>query len=203
MTPRSLLTMIGATALTLGTLVGGTALAPHVAAQDATGTPATSTTVTVPADASTTTGTTSRSAQREAFQQERVKAYQSFVASMAKELNVSTDAVDKAIRASLKQAVADQLAAGTITKEQAAAVSAVIDVADVPIFGGMGGPGMGGPGMGGPGMERGDGWGRGGDWGRGDHGKDSRDGKPGQNSGPSGSDDSDDSGSLPAPAPTA
>ena len=31
----------------------------------------------------------------------------------------------------------------------------------------------------------------------------SRDGKPGQNSGPSGSDDSDDSGSLPAPAPTA
>ena len=198
MTPRSLLTTIGATALTLGTIVGGTALAPHVSAQDAAGTPATSTTITVPADASTTTGATSRSAQREAFQQERVKAYQSFVASMAKELNVSPDAVDKAIRASLKQAVADQLAAGTITKEQAAAVSAVIDVADVPIFGGMGGPGMGGPGM-----EHGDGWGRGGDWGRDDHGKDSRDGKPGQNSGPSGSDDSDDSGSLPAPAPTA
>lgn len=198
MTPRRLLTTIGATALTLGTVVGGTALAPHVAAQDATVTPATSTTVTVPADASTTTGTTSRSAQREAFQQERVKAYQSFVASMAKELNVSTDAVDKAIRASLKQAVADQLAAGTITKEQAAAVSAVIDVADVPIFGGMGGPGMGGPGM-----EHGDGWDRGGDWNHDDHGKDGHDGMPGRNSRPGGSDNSDDSGSLPAPAPTA
>ena len=193
MTPRSLLTTIGATALTLGTIVGGTALAPHVSAQDATGTPATSTTITVPADASTTTGATSRSAQREAFQQERVKAYQSFVASMAKELNVSPDAVDKAIRASLKQAVADQLAAGTITKEQAAAVSAVIDVADVPIFGGMGGPGM----------EHGDGWDRGGDWNRGDHGKDGHDGMPGRNSRPGGSDNSDDSGSLPAPAPTA
>ena len=198
MTPRSLLTTIGATALTLGTIVGGTALAPHVSAQDAAGTPATSTTITVPADASTTTGATSRSAQREAFQQERVKAYQSFVASMAKELNVSPDAVDKAIRASLKQAVADQLAAGTITKEQAAAVSAVIDVADVPIFGGMGGPGMGGPGM-----EHGDGWDRGGDWNRGDHGKDGHDGMPGRNSRPGGSDNSDDSGSLPAPAPTA
>lgn len=67
---------------------------------------------------------------------------------------------------------------------------------------GPGGP-MGGPGMGGPGMEHGDGWDRGDDWNRDDHGKDGHDGMPGRNSRPGGSDNSDDSGSLPAPAPTA
>lgn len=204
MTPRSLLTTIGATALTFGTIIGGTATAPHVYAQTATETPAAATSGSSSATSSSSTDANAAPTDpREAFKRERIAAYQSFVASMAKELNLSTDAVDKAIRASLKQEVADQLAAGKLTKEQAAARSAVIDVADAPLFLGMGGPEMGGP-MGGPGMHgsmagpgmggqgRGEGWGNRGKGGEGPGNWGGMHGQPGAN-GPA-----DDQGNPPA-----
>lgn len=148
MTPRSLISTIGATALGFGLLIGG--VSQGVYAQDGTPVAGSSTTAATSAAAPAAT----REDQMAAFQAERAASYEAFVQSMADQLSLPTDQVDTAIRESLKAAVDTKLAAGDIDKERAAAAKAVIDVADAPLALGFGGPGMGGPGgpgMGGPG----------------------------------------------------
>lgn len=115
MTPRALLTTIGATALAFGTVIGGVATTAPVAAQETT--------------------TASRTAQIEQMQQARADAYQSFLGTLASELGVSEADADTAIRAAIKAQIAEGLAAGDLTPEEAAARTAVIDVTEVPLMG--------------------------------------------------------------------
>jgi hypothetical protein len=140
MSPRTLITTIGATALTFGVVIGGAAVAPnHAFAQE---------TATVQADDT-----------RAAFEAERAASYDAFVSSLAADLGSDAAAVDAAIREALKQEIAEQLAADEISEEEAAARAAVIDVADAPLeLGhGVGGRGFGGHGFGGHGRDgRGD-----------------------------------------------
>jgi hypothetical protein len=68
---------------------------------------------------------------------QRTKAYDDFVTSLATQLGDDKAAVDTAIRTSLKQAVDAQQAAGALSVEQAAAMKAVIDVSQAPLFGGF------------------------------------------------------------------
>ena len=125
-TSRALVTSIGATALAFGAVIGGVATSPLVAAQNE--------------------GPT-RAERMAEMQQAEAEAYQGFVATMAAELGVANADVDAAIREALKQRIADHLAAGELTVEEAAARSAVIDVTDAPLPLGPGGPsGPGGPG---------------------------------------------------------
>ena len=127
MTPRGLLTTIGATALGFGLIIGGAPAIPDVFAQQAT--PA------AEAPAQTEQG------QRAAFEAERAQAYDSFVAALASELGSDEAAVDAAIRTALTQQVDERDAAGDLDTEQAAAMKAVIDVSDAPLFLGFGGHG--------------------------------------------------------------
>jgi len=143
MTPRALITTIGATALAFGAVIGGAATAPQAYAQETQ-------TAQVEADAIAE------------FEAERAEAYEAFVAALAEELGSDEEAVDAAIREALKQQVAEQLEAGEISEEAAAARTAVIDVTDAPLGGhgfaghGFGGRGSDGPGFGGPGGRGGD-----------------------------------------------
>ena len=125
MTPRRLLTTIGATALGFGVVIGGAATMPHAFAQETT--PA----VEAPAQ-------TDQAAGPEAGLTE---AYDGFVASLAKELNVDEAAVDAAIRTALKDQVTAQQTAGTLDADQVAAIEARIDASQAPLFLGFGGPG--------------------------------------------------------------
>ncbi|MEZ4564351.1 MAG: hypothetical protein R2853_16595 [Thermomicrobiales bacterium] len=149
MNRRNMLSTLGASALGVGILLGGSAGA---FAQDATTPPA-----------------VSQAAQpdpRAEFAAERAQAYDEFVAALASELGNDEAAVDAAIRAALTQAIDARLAAGDIDEERAAAAKAVIQVSDAPLMTGFGGPGGharfqgrgGDRGHGGPGFgsERGD-----------------------------------------------
>src|SRR5215204_5630866 len=118
MTPRGLLTTIGATALGFGLIIGGAPAIPDVFAQEATPPAA-------EAPAQTEQG------QRIDFEAQRAQAYDSFVAALASELGSDEAAVDAAIRTALTQQV----------EEQAAAMKAVIEVSDAPLFLGFGGHG--------------------------------------------------------------
>jgi hypothetical protein len=121
MTPRGLLTTIGATALGLGVVIGGAAGMPLARAQEATP-PA----QTHPAND---------------FEAQRAQAYDDFVSALASELGADEAAVDAAIRTALKQQVDARQAADDLSTEQAAAIKAVIDVSDAPLFAGFGGRG--------------------------------------------------------------
>ena len=128
MTPRGLLTTIGATALGFGLIIGGAPAIPDVFAQEATPPAA-------EAPAQTEQG------QRIDFEAQRAQAYDSFVASLASELGSDEAAVDAAIRTALTQQVDERAAAGDIGAEQAAAMKAVIEVSQAPLFLGFGGHG--------------------------------------------------------------
>lgn len=146
MNRRNMLTTLGASALGVGLLFGGTASS---FAQDAAAPPAAS--------------TTEKQDMRAEFEAERAQAYNDFVAALAGELGDEEAAVDAAIRTALTQAVDARLASGEIDEERAAAAKAVIQVSDAPLmagFGGLGGPGghggfagRGGRGHGGPGID--------------------------------------------------
>ena len=128
MTPRGLLTTIGATALGFGLIIGGAPAIPDVFAQDATP-PATEAPAQIAQE------------QRIDFEAQRAEAYDSFVAALASELGTDESAVDAAIRTALTQQVDEREAAGDLGAEQAAALKAVIDVSQAPLFLGFGGRG--------------------------------------------------------------
>ena len=128
MTPRGLLTTIGATALGFGLVIGGASAISDVFAQTATP-PAAE----VPAQ--------STQGQRTDFEAQRAQAYDSFVATLASELGSDKATVDAAIRKALTQQVDERAAAGDIGVEQAAAMKAVIQVSKAPLFLGFGGRG--------------------------------------------------------------
>ena len=127
MTPRGLLTTIGATALGFGLIIGGAPAIPDVLAQ------ATPPAAEVPAQ--------TEQSQRADFEAQRAQAYDSFVAALASELGSDETAVDAAIRTALTQQVDEREAAGEIDIERAAAVRAVIEVSEAPLFLGFGGHG--------------------------------------------------------------
>jgi hypothetical protein len=126
MTPRGLLTTIGATALGFGLIIGGAPAIPDVFAQEATPPAAVA-----PA----------QTEQEIDFEVRRAQAYDSFVAALASELRSEEAAVDAAIRTALTQQVDEREAAGDLDIEQAAAMRAVIEVSDAPLFLGFGGRG--------------------------------------------------------------
>ena len=128
MTPRGLLTTIGTTALGFGLIIGGAPAIPDVFAQEATP-PA------VKAVAHT--------AQEQGidFEAQRAEAYEGFVAALASELGTDGSAVDAAIRTTLTQQVDEREAAGEIDIERAAAMRAVIEVSEAPLFLGFDGRG--------------------------------------------------------------
>ena len=128
MTPRGLLTTIGATALGFGLIIGGAPAIPDVFAQEATPPAA-------EAPAQTAQG------QRIDFETQRAQAYDSFITALASELGSDKAAVDAAIRTALTQQVDERAAAGDIGVEQAAAMKAVIQVSQAPLFLGLGGHG--------------------------------------------------------------
>jgi hypothetical protein len=128
MTPRGLLTTIGATALGFGLIIGGAPAIPDVFAQEATPPAAEA-----PAQAA--------QGQRIDFEAQRAQAYDSFVAALASELGSDKTAVDAAIRTALTQQVDERAAAGDLGTEQAAAMKAVIEVSQAPLFLGFGGHG--------------------------------------------------------------
>ena len=128
MTPRGLLTTIGATALGFGLIIGGAPAIPDVFAQEATP-PASQ------APAQTEQG------QKTDFEAQRAQAYDSFVTALASELGSDKAAVDAAIRTALTQQVDERAAAGDLNAEQAAAIKAVISVSQAPLFLGFGGHG--------------------------------------------------------------
>lgn len=128
MTPRGLLTTIGATALGFGLIIGGAPEIPDVFAQDAT--PPASV-----APAQTEQG------QVVDFEAQRAEAYDSFIAALASELGSDEAAVDAAIRTALTQQVDEREAAGDLDIERAAAMRAVIEVSEAPLFLGFGGHG--------------------------------------------------------------
>src|SRR5215212_3688220 len=88
MTPRGLLTTIGATALGFGLIIGSAPVIPDVFAQEAT-----------PPAAEAPAQT--EQSQRIDFEAERAQAYDSFVAALASELGSDEAAVDAAIRTAL------------------------------------------------------------------------------------------------------
>lgn len=128
MTPRGLLTTIGATALGFGLVVGGATATTDVFAQEATPPAA-------EAPAQTAQG------QKIDFEAQRAQAYDSFVAALASDLGSDETAVDAAIRTALTQQVDEREAAGDLGVEQAAAMKAVIEVSEAPLFLGFGGHG--------------------------------------------------------------
>jgi hypothetical protein len=128
MTPRGLLTTIGATALGFGLIIGGAPAIPDVFAQEATPPAA-------EAPAQTAQG------QRIDFEAQRAQAYDGFVTALASELGTDEAAVDAAIRTALTQQVDEREAAGDLGVEQAAAMRAVIEVSEAPLFLGFGGRG--------------------------------------------------------------
>jgi hypothetical protein len=128
MTPRGLLTTIGATALGFGLVIGGAPVIPDVFAQDATPPAAVA-----PAQ--------TEQEQEFDFEAQRAQAYDSFVAALASELGSDEAAVDAAIRTALTQQVDEREAAGDLDTERAAAMRAVIEVSDAPLFLGFGGRG--------------------------------------------------------------
>jgi hypothetical protein len=125
MTPRGLLTTIGATALGFGLIIGGAPAIPDVFAQEAT-----------PPAAEAPAQT--EQAQRIDFEAQRAQAYDSFVAALASELGSDEAAVDAAIRTALTQQVEEREAAGDLGTEAAAAMKAVIEVSQAPLFLGFG-----------------------------------------------------------------
>ena len=101
MTPRGLLTTIGATALGFGLIIGGAPAIPDVFAQEATP-PAAEAPAQIAQE------------QRIDFEAQRAEAYDSFVAALASELGTDESAVDAAIRTALTQQVDEREAAGEI-----------------------------------------------------------------------------------------
>jgi hypothetical protein len=126
MTPRGLLTTIGATALGFGLIIGGAPSLPDVFAQEAT-----------PPAAEAPAQTEQE--QEIDFEARRAQAYDSFVTALASELGTDETAVDAAIRTALTQQVEEREAAGEIGIERAAAMRAVIKVSEAPLFLGFGG----------------------------------------------------------------
>ncbi len=128
MTPRGLLITIGATALGFGLIIGGAPAIPDVFAQEAT-----------PPAAEAPAPTAQE--QGIDFEARRAEAYESFVAALASELGTDESAVDAAIRTALTQQVDEREAAGDLDIERAAAMRAVIEVSEAPLFVGFGGRG--------------------------------------------------------------
>jgi hypothetical protein len=128
MTPRGLLTTIGATALGFGLVIGGAPAIPDVFAQDATPPAAVA-----PAQ--------TEQEQEIDFEAQRAQAYDSFVTVLASELGSDEAAVDAAIRTALTQQIDEREAAGDLDIERAAAMRAVIEVSEAPLFLGFGGHG--------------------------------------------------------------
>src|SRR5215207_1392646 len=128
MTPRGLLTTIGATALGFGLVIGVAPVIPEVFAQEATPPAA-------EAPAQVAQG------QEIDFEAQRAQAYDSFVTALASELGSDKAAVDAAIRTALTQQVDEREAAGDLSAEQAAAMKAVIGVSKSPLFLGFAGRG--------------------------------------------------------------
>jgi hypothetical protein len=128
MTPRGLLTTIGATALGFGLIIGGAPAIPDVFAQEAT-----------PPAAEAPAQTEQR--QEIDFEAQRAQAYDSFIAALASELGNDEATVDAAIRTALTQQVDEREAAGNLDIERAAAMRAVIEVSEAPLFLGFGGHG--------------------------------------------------------------
>lgn len=158
MAPRGLLTTVGVTALGLGVLIGGSTGTPFAFAQEST--------------PSSQTPAQSQQQQKDDWEAKQAQDYDDFITSLATELGDDKAAVDTAIRTALKQQVDAKQSAGELSVEQAAAIKAVIDVSQAPLFAGMGGPG----GM--HGFEgRGDFGEHGGFEGRGPRGGDDHDGK--------------------------
>jgi hypothetical protein len=121
-----LLTTIGATALGFGLVIGGAPAIPDVFAQEATPPAAVA-----PA----------QTEQQIDFEAQRAQVYDSFVTALASELGSDEAAVDAAIRTALTQQVDEREAAGDLDIERAAAMRAVIEVSDAPLFLGFGGRG--------------------------------------------------------------
>ena len=128
MTPRGLLTTIGATALGFGLIIGGAPAIPDVFAQDAT-------------PPAAVAAAQTEQEQEIDFEAQRAQAYDSFVAALASELGSDEATVDAAIRTALTQQVDEREAAGDLDIERAAAMRAVIEVSEAPLFLGFGGHG--------------------------------------------------------------
>jgi hypothetical protein len=128
MTPRGLLTTIGATALGFGLIIGGAPAIPDVIAQEATPPAAVA-----PSEP--------EQGQEIDFEAQRTQAYDSFIAALASELGSDETTVDAAIRTALIQQVDEREAAGDLDIERAAAMRAVIEVSEAPLFLGFGGHG--------------------------------------------------------------
>jgi hypothetical protein len=156
MATRGLLTTVGATALGIAILSGGTPAVQNAFAQEET-TPA----VTSPVQSD-------REQQQIDFEAARAEAYDGFVSALASQLGDDEVAVDAAIRTALKAQVDVMQTAGDLEAERAAAMKAVIDVSEAPLFSGFGGRGGmqgfgGSEGRGGPGGFKGHGSRGGGD----------------------------------------
>lgn len=123
MTPRGLLTTIGATALGFGIVIGGGTAAQPTSAQESP--PA----IAAPAD---------RFAEME---QARAEAYDAFVAALASELGADESDVDTAIREALKAQLAQMAGEESIDADVLAELERMIDVSEAPLPIGHLGPG--------------------------------------------------------------
>ncbi len=123
MNPGTILTTVGAAALGVGIIIGGTT-APNVLAQEAPSAAESA----VPASEAT----------REA---RFAEAYDRFVATLASELNRDEAAVDTAIRTALKEQVAALESDGRLDAGQVAEIQQAIDKSEVPFGSGFGGRG--------------------------------------------------------------
>ena len=122
---RGLMTAVGATALGFGIVIGAATSIPDAMAQE------TSPGVETPARVAREGDPEARLAQ----------AYDSFVAALASELDSDETAIDAAIRAALKQQIAELAAADGLEADQVAALHERIDAAEAPLFLGFGGSG--------------------------------------------------------------
>jgi hypothetical protein len=127
MAPRGLLTTVGVTALGLGVLIGGSTGTPFAFAQEST--------------PSAQTPAQTQAQQTNDWEAQKAQDYDDFISSLATELGDDKAAVDTAIRTALKQQVDAKQAAGELSVEQSAAIKAVIDVSQAPLFAGLAGHG--------------------------------------------------------------
>ena len=127
MTPRGLLTTVGATALGLGVLIGGSTGTPFAFAQAST--------------PSAQTPAQTQQQQANDWEAQKAQDYDDFISALATSLGDDKAAVDTAIRDALKQQVDAKQTAGELSVEQAAAIKAVIDVSQAPLFSGFEGRG--------------------------------------------------------------
>lgn len=125
MTPRGLLTTIGATALGFGIVLGSGAVTQPTYAQEET--PG----ITAPA----------RDDRFAEVEQQRAEHYDAFVATLASELGADEADVDAAIREALKAQLAQLAGEENIDADVVAELESMIDESEAPLPIGLMGPG--------------------------------------------------------------